>query len=98
MHPTYMVLTSATLSNEIFCGSFLVKNLVIFVPSSTVNRISFRNRRNRTAVGGKHNILVHFVDVSASDPSVVLSSVTLTNEIFCCSFIVKNLVVLCLPQ
>ena len=31
VHPAYLVLSSATPSNEIFCGSFLIKNLVIVV-------------------------------------------------------------------
>ena len=40
--------------------------------TTTANRISFRNHRNRKVVGGKHNVLVHYVDVSAPDPSGVV--------------------------
>ena len=53
---------------DILC-SFLTKNLVIFVFATTANRISFPNHRNRNVVGGKHNVLVHYLDVSAPDPS-----------------------------
>ena len=35
VHPTQKVLSSATLSNEIFCCSFLVKNHFVCVPSMT---------------------------------------------------------------
>ena len=41
-------------------------------------------------VGDKHNVLIHYVNVSAPDPAV-LTSATLSNEIFCGSlFLVKN--------
>ena len=57
---------------DIVC-SFLIKNhLAIFVPSTTVNQISFHNHRNRKVVGGKHNILPLYVDVSAPNPSGVV--------------------------
>ena len=39
VHPTYLVLSSATLSNEIFCGSSLIKNLdIICVPTTLAKR------------------------------------------------------------
>ena len=66
VHPTQKVLSSATLSNEIFCGSFfLVKIFVIFVHATVVEQISFLNHKNGKVVGGKHNVLVHYADFSA---------------------------------
>ena len=51
--------------------SFLFKNhLVVFVPSTTVEWISFCNQMNRKVVGGKHNVLLLFVDAKVT----VLSS------------------------
>ena len=47
---------------------FLIQNLVIFVCETTAKRILFLNHRNRKDVGGKHNLLVHYVDVSAPNP------------------------------
>ena len=35
VQPAYLVLSSATLSNEIFCGSFLVKNHVFCACNSS---------------------------------------------------------------
>ena len=36
LHPTHLVLLSAILSNEIFCGSlFLIQNHVVCVPATT---------------------------------------------------------------
>ena len=67
VHPTRLVLSSVTISNEIFCGSFLVKNhVVICVPTTLATRILFLNHRNRKVVGDKHNVLAHYVDVSAT--------------------------------
>ena len=74
VHLTYLVLSSATLSKwDILCSLFLIKNHhVVFVPSTTVDRISFCNHRNRKVVGGKHNVLLIYVDVRALDPSGVV--------------------------
>ena len=96
VHPTHLVLSNATLSNEIFCGSFLVKKLVICVPSTPAKWISFHKHRNRKVVGGKHNILVHYADAITSN----LSGVVLSNPFrwdICGSFLIKNLVV-CVPS
>ena len=73
VHPTHMVLSSATLSNEIFYCSSLSENLVVCVPSTTAKQILFSNHRNRSVVGGKHNVLIYHLDASALNPySVVL--------------------------
>ena len=72
VHLTQLVLLSAILSNEIFCGSFLIKNLVICVPTTLAKRILFLNHMNKKVVGGKHNVLVDYVDASAPDPSGVV--------------------------
>ena len=71
---THLVVSSATLSNEIFCVHlFLVKNhLVVFVPSTTVKWVSFCNHRSRKFVGAKHNVILLYVDVSASNISGVV--------------------------
>ena len=68
-------------SGVVLCNPFkwdvllfiLIKNHVVCVPSTTANRISFRNHRHRKIVGGKHNVLVHYVDASAL-AHLVLSS------------------------
>ena len=75
VHLTHLVLSYRTLSNEISCGSFLIKNLVIFVRATTVNQILFLNHMSRKVVGGKHNVLVHYVNVSVQGPfGAVLSN------------------------
>ena len=68
VHPTHMVLSSATLSNEIFYCLSLSENLVVCVPSTTAKQILFSNHRNRSVVGGKHNLLVYHLDASALNP------------------------------
>ena len=77
-----MMDVSATDSSSIvLCNPFkwdillfiiLIENHVIFVCATTANRISFHNHNKRKVVGGKHNVLVHYVDVSAPDPSGVV--------------------------
>ncbi|OEU19595.1 hypothetical protein FRACYDRAFT_235654 [Fragilariopsis cylindrus CCMP1102] len=66
------VLSVATLSNEIFCGSFLTKNLVICVPTTLAKRFFSYNPMNKKLVGGKNNVLVHYADASALDPEGVV--------------------------
>ena len=77
--------------------SFLIKNqVVVFVPSTPAKWISFHNQRKRKVVGGKHNVLVFYVNASASNPS---------GSIFCkpfkwdilYSFLIKNHVVVSVP-
>ena len=56
---------------DVLC-SFLIKNhLVVFVPSTTVKWISFCNHSNRKVVGGKHNVLLLYVEAKFT---VLLSS------------------------
>ena len=93
VHQAYLVLSSATLSNEVFCCSVLIKNLILCVPIITAKYILSCNHRKRKVVEGKHNVLVHYVDARAPIPS----SETLSNEIFCWSFLVKNHI-LCVPD
>ena len=68
VHPTHLVLSCATLSNKIFCCSFLIK-ILFFVCVHQQQNDFFLNHKNRKVVGGKHNILVHYVYVCALDPS-----------------------------
>ena len=77
VHPTYLVLFYGTLSNEIFCGSFiLIENLVVVcVPSTTVKQILVLNHKKRKVVGGKDSVLEYYVDASAPD----LAGVVLCN-------------------
>ena len=79
VHPTHLVLLSAILSNKIFCVHlFLIQNHIYFcVPATKARWILFLNHRNRKVVGGKHNILVHYVDKSAP----ILFGVVLCNPI-----------------
>ena len=72
MHLTQKMLSYGPLSNEIFCGSFLIKNLVIFVRATTVKQILFLNHVNSKVVEGKHNALVSYVDVCAPEPAGVV--------------------------
>ena len=78
--------------------SFLIKNhVVVFVPSTTAKWISTRNQRNRNGVGGKHNVLVHYLDTSAFDSSGVVLCNPFKWDILC-SFLIKNLLIFaCLP-
>ena len=74
---------------DILC-SYLIKNhLVIFVHATTANRIPFCNRRNRKVVGGKHNILIHYLDVSAPDSSGYVLCNPFKWDILC-SYLLKN--------
>ena len=53
-----------------FVVHFDQKSCFICVPPTTfVKRILFLNRMNKKVVGGKHNGLVHYVDVFAPNPS-----------------------------
>ena len=45
-------------------------HLVVFVPTTTARQILFLNHMNRKVVGGKHNDLVYYLDVSA--PNLIL--------------------------
>ena len=73
----------------------LIENHVVCVPSTTAKWISFRNHRNRKFLGGKHNVLVLYVDASAPNSS----SVVLWNPFkwnICLLILIKNHVV-CVP-
>ena len=61
VHLTLLLLSYGTLSNEIFCGSFWSK-VLLFVCACLKSVILFNN----------HNVLVYYVDVSASDLSGVV--------------------------
>ena len=67
VHPTQKVLSSATLSNEMHCCSFLVKNLAVCVPSTTADCKLFNNHRNKKVVGGNCNVLGCYENASAPD-------------------------------
>ena len=62
--PTHLVLSSVSLLNEIFCFHFWFK--IMFFLCACLNH------RSRKVVGDKHNVLKHYVDVSAPDPSVTV--------------------------
>ena len=52
---------------------------------------------DREVVGGKHNVLVHYMDVSAPDPSgVVLCNPFKWDNV--CSFLIKNHLVVSVPS
>ena len=54
--------------------------------------ISFRNHMNKKVVVGKHNVLVHYGDISEPDPSGVVVCNPFKWDILC-SFLIKNLVI-----
>ena len=92
VHLIHLVLSSATLSNEIFCGWFWSKTCYFYVPTTFANWILFLNHRNRKNVGGKHNILVHCVNIYAP----VLAGVVLWNPFkwdILWYILIKNLVI-----
>ena len=95
VHPTHLVLSSETLSNEIFCGSFLIQNHVICVPTIKVKWILFLDHRNRKLVGGKQNVLIYYVNVCAPDPPGVVVWNPFIWDILC-SFLIQNHVI-CVP-
>ena len=64
VHPAQKVLSSATLSNEIFCGSSLVINHFVCVPSATADCNLFNNHRNKNVVKGNYNVLVYYCNTS----------------------------------
>ena len=73
--PTHLVLSSVTISNEIFCCSlFLIQNhvIIICVPTTLAKRIVFGNHMNKKVVGGIQNVLVHYLNVYAPDLSDVI--------------------------
>ena len=73
-HNVLIHYVNATLSNEILCGSFLIKNhVVICVPTTLAKQILSCNHMNKKVVGGKHNVLVYYVNVCAPEPSGVVS-------------------------
>ena len=94
VHPAHLVMSRATLLYEIFLySSFLIKNhVVVSVPSTPPAKwISFRNHRNRKVVGGKHNVLVHYVNASAINSS----SFVLWNPF---RWVFSNHIILCIPS
>ena len=97
MHLTHLVLSSATVSNEIFCGLFLIKNLVIFVPTTLAKQILFCNHLNKKVVGGKHNVLIHCVNVCAPNLSGFVLYKPFKWDILC-SFLIKNHLVVFVPS
>ena len=72
VYPTQKVLSSATHSNKIYCCSFLVKKLVICVPTTLAKCILFHNHMNKKVVGGRHNVLVQYMNAYALDSSGVV--------------------------
>ena len=81
VHATYLVLSSAILSNEIVCYSFLVKNLVVVVCVHQQQREFIPQPQNRKVVEGTHNVLVHCMWMIVHPTYLVLSYGTLSNEI-----------------
>ena len=77
----------------------LIENhVVVFVPSIAAKWISFRNHKTRKVVGGKHSVLVLYVNASASNPSCFVLCNPFKWDIFY-SFLIKNqVVVVCVPS
>ena len=72
VHQNYLMLSAATLSNEIDWCSVLIKNHSVCVPTITVKWFLSLNRRNRKIVGGNHNVLIHYLKVYAPDSTSVV--------------------------
>ena len=82
VHPTHLVLLCAPPSNEILCGSLSLVEIMLFcvcvcvcvcVCATTAKEILFFNHRKKKVVGGKHNLIVYYVDASASDTSGIVT-------------------------
>ena len=85
VHLTQKVLSSATLSNEVFYCSFLFKNLLfVCLPQQRIVIYSTTTGTKKKVVGGNYNVSVFYKNASAPDPEGV---VPLSNEIFCCVYI-----------
>ena len=98
----YVDVCAPNLFVVVLCNTFkwdilwfiLIKNLVIFVPTTIEKQILFLNHRNKKVVEGKHNFLVHYVDVCAPNLfSVVLCNPFIWDILW--FIFVKNLVNLC---
>ena len=64
---------------------FLIQNHVFFcVPATKAKWILFLNHRNRKVVRGKHNVLIHYADASAPDPSGFVLCNTFKWDILLC--------------
>ena len=87
-HPSGVVLCNHFKWDILWFISIKNHVIIICVPTTLAKRIFFGNHMNKKVVGGKHNVLVHYVDVYAPT-HLVLSSVTISNEIFCGSFLSK---------
>ena len=97
VHPTHLLLSSATLSNEIFCCTFiLIENHVICVPSTTADCKLFNNHRNKKVIGGNYNVLVHYKNASAPNPEGVILCNPFKWDILL-FILIENLVV-CVPS
>ena len=68
------------------CCSVLIKNYTVCVPAITVKWILCSNHRYRKVVGGRHNVLVHYVDDSAPN----LSSAVLSNPFKWDSLLIRS--------
>ena len=84
VHPTQKVLSSPTLSKEIYCCSFLVKNHSVCVPSTTADCYLYNNHRIGKGVRGKHNVLVYYKNASASNPEGTVLSNPFKGDILLC--------------
>ena len=83
VHLTHLVLSSATLSNEIFCGSHLVQNHV-FCACNNIETNFIPQPHEKKVIGGKHNVLAHYVNVFAPDSSGAVLCNTFKSDILLC--------------
>ena len=65
VHPTQKVLSSTTLSRDIYCCTFLVKYHFVCVLSTTVDCNFFNKHRIKREVEGNYNDLVYYKNASA---------------------------------
>ena len=82
---------------DILCSFLIKKHVVVCVPSTPAKWISFHNHMKRNVVGGKHNVLVLYVNASAPNLSGVVHCNPFKWDILC-SFLTKKHVVVCVPS
>ena len=97
----YVDVCAPDLSGVVFCNPFkwdillfiLIENHVFCVPSTTGKWISFHKHMNRKVVGGKHNVLLHYVDSNAPNPTGIVLCNPLIWDMILLFILIKNLVI-----
>ena len=86
VHPTHLVLSSEIVSNEIFYGSFLIKNHVVSQQQNEFHSAIRGTEKLQEVKAMLQYTMCIFVHLT----HLVLSCATLLFEIFCGSFLIKK--------